>query len=144
MVKNPPVYTGTPSLFSLNPSPPIYIAPSSHLPQQQLHTPHFPGKPFLCGCIAAKQNMQHPYIPQHGPKAEANPTSCCAGLFVETECCRRVFPAQWGGNPRRSWSVPVPGNCTESGNIPWYTQNQGTSHDTLPRALHLCFTFISG
>lgn len=80
----------------------------------------------MSGCSATKQgHAVSIYTPTYGPKAEANPTNYCTDLFVETECCRRVFPVQWEGNPRRSWSVP--GNHTESGNIPWYTPQSSAS-----------------
>lgn len=80
----------------------------------------------MSGCIAIKQeHAVSIYTPTYGPKAEANPTNYCTDLFVETECCKRVFPVQWEGNPKRSWSVP--GNYTESGNISWYIPQSSAS-----------------
>lgn len=125
MLKNPPIYKSTPYLFLLNPYPPIYIAPSllptahssSCTLQEISKEKHF--------SVWVHCYQPAPDTPTCAPKAGANPTNCCTGLSVGTERCRRVFPAQWEGNPRRSWVCPR--ELHRIRNIPWDTPQSSAS-----------------
>lgn len=135
MVKNPPVYKGTPHLLSLNPYPPIYIAPSllptSHSSSCTLQ--QVSKERHLClDALLSNRNMQYPYIHQHMvQKLKLTP-------LTTVQICL------WKLSAARGCSL-----CSEKeiqrevGLSQGITQNQGTSHDTFPRALHLSFTFIS-
>lgn len=103
-------------------------------PTAQLHAPHFPGKPFLCvDALLPNRTCSIHVYPNVVQKLKITPP---AAVLI----CLWKLSAAGGCSLHSEEEIQGEAGLSLSQGI---AQNQGTSHDTLPRALHLCFSFIS-